>query len=167
MTPLHLDAQSVRSQIERLKLLFPELAEDAETFADILEGETELHEILTRLVHEERDIDSFIAAINIREEQLVERRQRFSRKKEALRTLMTSLLEAGSQTKIMLPEATLSIATRPGRPIVHDEAILPDQFCRVKRSPDLTAIKQEIDAGRAVPGVSMSNGSTSLTIRVK
>lgn len=167
MSAVFIDVGFVRAQVERLKLDFPEIADDAELYADMLEGSTDLHEILTRLVREERDAASFAEAVKAQEDDLCSRRHRFVTKQEALRSFMQSLLETAQQQKIVLPEATLSLATRGPRPVVNNEAVIPDALCKFKRSPDMAAIKTELDAGRAVPGVHLSNGATSISIRVK
>ena len=50
------------------------------------------------------------------------------------------------------------------KPVVVDENLLPDELCRVTRKPDMAAIKQ---LNELIPGVTMDNGGTSLTIRRK
>lgn len=66
-----------------------------------------------------------------------------------------------------LTEATLSTRFIPPAPVVADPSALPDDCVRIERKPDMAAIKAAIDAKRDVPGVVMSNGKTSLTIRTK
>ena len=74
---------------------------------------------------------------------------------------------AGIDGKI-LPEATISI--RKGQPQLvgeADPASLPDELCKISRDVDRAKVKEELRAGRDVPGFSLSNGAPSLTIRVK
>lgn len=167
MSAAFIEARFVRSAIERLKLDYPEMAEDAELFADMLEGSTDLHKLLTRLLREERDAATFADAVETQQDNLQVRRNRFVSRQEAIRSLMQALLETAQQTKIVLPEGTISLSNRPPRPVVDDEAAVPSDLCRVKRVPNMVAIRAQLDAGNAVPGVHLSNGSTSISIRVK
>lgn len=167
MNRLRIDAQAVRQDIERLKLDYPELADDVQLLADTCEGETELHPVLIRLVREQRDAGAFADAITEQERALAERRGRFLRRQDMHRSLILSLLQAAGLPKVVLPEATLTVSNLAPKPIVDDEAAVPDELCRFRRSPNMSAIKAAINAGRHVPGVHMNNGGTTLTIRTK
>jgi hypothetical protein len=167
MTRLLIDAQFVRGQIERLKVAFPELVEDADFLADMVEAETALDIVVTKLFREQRDAGAFANAVREQEKELAERRSRFERRQEMDRSLILSLMQSANMTKLMLAEATLSISTLPPKPIVDDEASVPDELCNFNRWPNMAAIKAAVKAGENVPGVHMSNGGTTLTIRIK
>jgi hypothetical protein len=47
------------------------------------------------------------------------------------------------------------------------EEALPDQFCKFVRKPDMKLIEDALERGESVPGVVMSNGGASLTVRRK
>lgn len=83
-----------------------------------------------------------------------------------MRVLAQRIMEAGDIRKLELPEATLSIRVVPPSLVITDEASLPDWAWRVKREPDKAAIKDRMKAGDFVPGVEMSNGGTTLSVRV-
>jgi phage host-nuclease inhibitor protein Gam len=51
--------------------------------------------------------------------------------------------------------------------VITDPQAVPDQFVRIKREPDKTAIGAALASGNAVPGADMRNGAPSLTIRTK
>jgi hypothetical protein len=167
MNRLPLDVQSVRQQIERLLLDYPELSEDVQLLADMIEGETELHNLLTRLVRSSNDAGAYADAIKEQERALAARRGRFERREEMHRALILSLMQTANLPKVVLPEATLSITNVAPKPIVDDETQVPDELCRFNRWPDMAAIKAAVKGGETVPGVHMSNGGTTLTIRVK
>jgi hypothetical protein len=167
MNRLPLDVQSVRQHIEHLKLLYPELADDVQLLADTLEGETDLHYVLVNLVREQREAGAYADAIRAQEKELAERRGRFERRRDMHRSLMLSLLQTAGLPKVVLPEATLSVTNVAPKPIVDDEASVPDELCNFNRWPNMSAIKAAVKAGERVPGVHMSNGGTTLTIRIK
>jgi hypothetical protein len=71
-------------------------------------------------------------------------------------------------TKLPLPEATLSLRTLKPSPKVVDEEAVPDELCKFVRKPDMEKIKEAVDAHPELPpGVIMSNGGASLTVRRK
>jgi len=167
MNRLPLDVQSVRQHIERLLLAYPELADDVQLLADMIEGETELHSVLTDLVLSATEAGTYADAIKAHERMLAERRGRWERRAAMHRALILSLLQSANMTKLVLPEATLSVSNLAPKPIVDDETQVPDELCTFNRWPNLSAIKAAVKAGEDVPGVHMSNGGTTLTIRVK
>lgn len=164
---MYADIQALRSTMDALFLEFPELAEDEQFRADVLEGETNIQDVLTRLVNVSRDAETMAEAVKARKQEIGERQNRFERKAEAARKLILSVMEKADLPKIQLTEATLSMRVLPPAPIVQDADALPDNCVRIERKPDMKAIKAELEGGREVPGIAMSNGRPSLTIRTK
>lgn len=146
---------------------FPELADDEVLRADTFSGETNIEELLTQIVSMANDAAAMATAIKGRISDLVDRKTRFECREEAMRDLAQQLMERADLKKVTLPEATLSLSYRAPAPIVTDEAQIPDDYCKFKRSPDMTAIKAVLAAGGEVDGVAMGNGKTVLTIRTK
>ncbi|MDH0125446.1 siphovirus Gp157 family protein [Brucella intermedia GD04153] len=143
----------------------PELAEDDELRADTIEGETDAYRVLGKIVAIERDANSMLLAIGERAKELAARKDRYARRKDAMRALLLRLLKAADLTKVSLPEATVSIGKgRAGVEIV-DESLLPDNVVKLKREPDKTAIKAALDAGEDVPGAVLREGQPTLTVR--
>jgi len=158
-------AEIVRTQIAAVLSEFPELADDEGLRADTLEGETDLHELLTVIEDLEAEAGDMCAAITEREAVLADRRRRFERKRQAMRMLALRVMEVGSVRQVTLPTATLPVLHGRLRPHVTDEAVLPDEFWRISRSPDLKAIGTAVADGLTVPGVTVTNGASSLAIR--
>lgn len=159
-------AQVVRNQIERLKLLYPEMSEDAELLADMLEGATEFREVMTRLVKSERDTKAIMAAIKAQEDELTMRRARYEMRGIAARKMMHSLMEVADVRRLELPTATVSIAAGRKSCIVTNEAQLPERFVKVERMPKKADITKALLAGEDVPGAALSNGPETLMVRV-
>lgn len=141
--------------------------EDEQLKADTLEGETDLYELSRFLLGRIEDDEGSVLALK---EQIGDRQARKSaaeRRIERRREVIKALLDCAQLDKLTLPEATLSVRAVPPKAIVTDEAAVPEALCRIKRAPDMAAIKAEVEAGRAVPGVTFDNGGTSLTVRRK
>ena len=161
------EARFVQAQIGTLLGHHPELSEDMEALALSLESETDLHELLSRLLDAEREAAAMDKAISARLVDLSDRRERYRRTKEACRALMMSLIEQAGMSKVALPEATLSLRHNPPQPRVTDINALPAVCTRVEIKPDMGAIKNACAAGEMPPGVTMGNGSVSLAVRVR
>lgn len=165
---MRLDPFVVRQQIANLKVSHPDLVEDDEAWALSLESETELDEMLTRIVRRIEDAKALALGTKDRYEELKARKERFEARVEALRGLAFKLMEAANVRSRELPEATLSL--RNGQPQIvgdADPATLPDDLCKISRTPDRTAIKDALKAGQTVPGFNLSNSQPSLSIRIK
>ena len=162
-----LEARFVLQRIDALKASYPDIAEDMEALEMSLESETDLHELLSRLLAAERDAKAMEADIAERLEALGARRARYKRKKEAHRALMLALIEHAGVPKVVLPEATLSLCNKPPQPRVVDMDALPNVCVRIKKEADMGAIRNACAAGEMPSGVVMGNGSTSLTVRVR
>ena len=165
MTRLALDVARVRSMVAGLVAAHPELADDDTLRADVIEGATDAHDILERLVAEEADAATMADAIGKRIAAMTDRRRRYDAKVAALRSLILDVLDAADLPKVVLPDATLSVTRGRLTPHVADADALPDEFVRVKREPDKRAIAEAVKAGTTPPGVVIANGSPSLTIR--
>lgn len=148
-------------------MLRDELLEDERFYLDTLEGETDLYELTRRLLEQIEQDEGTAAILASQIEDRAARKKRAEERVKANRTGIMALLECANLDKLTLPEATLSLRRVPPKAIVTDEASVPDEFTKVIRKPDMAAIKAEVEAGRAVSGVSFDNGSMSLTVRRK
>jgi hypothetical protein len=158
----------VRQQIENLKVSHPELTEDDEAWLASLESETKFEELVTQLVRRIDDSKALAEGTAGRLTELQERKARMLHRMESLRNLLFKLMESAELAKLELPEATISV--RKGTPQLigeADPASLPDELCKISRSPDRTAIKDALKTGKEVPGFSLSNATPSLSIRIK
>lgn len=158
------DVTVLEREFADLVAAYPELDEDEELRADTIEGETEAYRVLGRIVAIERDANSMIAAIAERAKELAARKDRYTRRKDAMRALLLRLLKAADLTKVSLPEATVSMGKgRAGVEIV-DEALLPDNVVKMKREPDKKLIAELLAQGD-VPGAVLRVGSETITVR--
>jgi hypothetical protein len=163
-----LNPNAMRLQIENIKLIYPELLQDDQAWSATLESETDFHELLTDIVRRIEDCKALASGTKDRLEELATRKQRFEHNIETFRTILFNLMQAAELTKLVLPEATLSI--RAGQPqLIGDndaEALLPE-FRKVSVTPNREAIKEALKAGETVPGFSLSNATPTISIRIK
>lgn len=146
---------------------FPELAEDEQALADTLDGETALSDAVASLIRSAREDEAFEeAGAKIAAEQR-ERASRYGQRAMKRRDAALALMQAAGLSKIERPDFTVSVGKGRGKVIIKDEALIPDVFFRVKRSPDLTAIANAFKANETVLGAEMSNAEPTLTVRTK
>ena len=163
-----LDPRLVRQQIENLKIAHPELLEDDEAWIATLESETSFEDLLTSVVRRIEDTKALVIGTKDRFEELKSRKDRFEHRVDTLRNLAFKIMQAAELAKCELPEATLSL--RAGTQQLIGDANpkeLPDEFCKISRDLNRTAIKLALKTGLTVPGFELSNSPPSLTIRIK
>jgi hypothetical protein len=165
---VQLNPTAIRQQIENLKLIHPELQEDDESWQMSLESETDLHDLLTNIVHKIDDAKALVIGTRDRFEELKARKERFEHRIDALRDLAFKLMQSADISKIELPEATLSIRNGQQQLVGDaDPKALPDEFCKISRDLNKTAIKDALKAGKEILGFQLSNAQPTISIRVK
>jgi Siphovirus Gp157 len=164
-----LNPQVVKQQIENLKLNHIEfIGDDEEAWLSALESETEFKELITTIVRRLEDYKALTIGTKDRLEELEARKRRFENRVDGLRDLIFKLMESAELPKLELPEATLSIRNVPPSVVITDEENLPDIACKFIRKPDLKKIKELLtDDTGYVAGATMSNGSRTISIRIK
>lgn len=164
---LHIDAVSVQNAISDLSAQFPELVEDDDLRADMFEGETNLHEIVSRALDERQSAMEMVTGIKDRASNLSSRKARYERKADAMKSLIKRLMGAADLPKLELPEATISVTKGRVSVDVVDADQLPQGFYAIQRKPDSKAIKAAIEGGDDIPGAKLVTGDSGLTIRTK
>lgn len=143
--------------------------EDAATFWDTLDGETDVLDALDVALSAKLHDDAMVDAIKAAEADLRARRSRVEMRAEATRRVLGQMLAAAGAKSVERPRGTVSI--RPGSVSVNitDADAIPSQLCTVKTvtSPDKKAIKAQIDAGETVPGAEIVRGADIVSVRVK
>jgi hypothetical protein len=168
-TPMsdRLNPEIIRRAIDALRVTHPEIAADEEAWLLALESETDTIECFDRIVDEISDAEDRADSIARRIERIKERRQRFVRRGEAMRSLAFKLMQHINLPKLVLDEATLSIRNGPRKVIITDETALPDNCWRIKREPALDQIRKLINSGETVNGAELSNAEPVLSVHTK
>lgn len=164
---MHLDPNMIRQQIANLLLQFPELQEDDQLRADMIEGETEAFEFLRTVERKRQDAATLAGAVASNIAELELRKERFERREQAMRKLAFDIMQAANIRKAELAEATLSVANGQPRVMISDITQLPSDLFRIIKEPNKAEIKKRLDAGQDVPGACFSNSQPHLSIRTK
>jgi hypothetical protein len=124
---------------------------DEELFADMMEGETDVHGYVQKL-HDSRSEDQErIVGLKARMEELTARRRRYEAREAATKAAIGKVLRVARLPKIELPECTYSV--RDGNPVLRvvDPEAVPDELQRIKREPDKPAINKQFDGAAELP----------------
>lgn len=170
-------------------------AGDVDFIRDTIEGETKLHEQIAALVASIAEDEALADGVKALVDNLGARKRRFEGRAELKRTLVASAMEIGELKKIETPAGTVSLKPVPPKLVPTEEAEIPSQFWKAgdptldrkalgdalkARAAALSDAQKIEDAEeRAVaiaaaeaahppiPGATLSNGSTTISIRSK
>lgn len=133
------------------EMLAPMCDGDEQLFADMMEGETDLHSVARR-IHEiiARDTETLVG-IKDRKEAIAEREARIKARVAAGKDAIGKLLRAAHLKKLELPEVTYSV--RDGKPKLEiaDANAVPAVFQRATYAPDKTAINEAFEDSDDLP----------------
>lgn len=131
-------------------------------------SETVTQEFIESYVGQIIELETLQEAIAARIKSLNERKIRIENAIKRQRTFILGAMQAINMKKIILPEATISIAVMPEHLIITDESIVPEDYWRVKRTINKERLNRAMKAGIIPPGTSLSNDrSATLIIRRK
>lgn len=103
------------------------------------------------------------AALKQEEQRLAERRRLNDAKIERMKTYLHDMLEDAQLDRVKGLKYTIGFR-KSEKVAVTDVDALPERFLRVKREPNLTALKEALKAGQAFDGVSLTTNK-NLSIR--
>lgn len=160
-------AAEYRRQREALLVQFPELVDDDAALADTLEGISHAPDLIAKFIRDARADEAMTSALGAMIKDMHERKQRLAMRADRRRLAAQRLMEACQMRKLEMPDFSAHIRNVPGKVEIDDEALLPDELCRVVREPDKAKIKEAL-VSRDVPGAHMGNGGgETLSIRTK
>jgi hypothetical protein len=167
-------ADRISREIEAAKALKASLgvdAEDAELLADMVEGETSLFELLTRVLDAIEREDELINGIAAREAQLKERKERIRYRQAGLKAKVEQAILIFGE-KVELPEATLYLSKRGPKLLITDEAAIPSQFWKrgdptLDKAGLLAHLKKLQPGDEPLPGCELEPSPDTLNIRKK
>jgi hypothetical protein len=163
-------ADLTKIQVEMVMLhLRDQFEEDEQLKLDTLEGETDLFELVGKLLDRIEGEDGTIAALS---EQIGDRQARKLRatgRKDAYREAVMSLMQCAQLEKLTLPEATLSLRDTAAKLAVNDADAVPEEYSVQSWKPSMDAIKAafSVDTEELPNWLRVEPAKPSLTIRRK
>jgi len=143
------------------------VGDDEDCFLDTLDGETDAMDVLGKLIQERQEIQANEVAVKALAKTYQERAAKLNAKADAISQTIGHLLDAIGSKKVAHPLATVSRTKARQSVLVTNPEEIPTQLTKTKRSPDLAAIKKQLEAGEFVPGAEIKLGNPGVTVRVK
>jgi len=165
---------NILRQTEAAKTLLRSIAEDgcedSALSSDMIEGETGLFEAVESALSEIDECEVLIAGLKEKEKAFADRRRSIEVRAERIRAMIEQAMLATEQHSMRLPTATISLREiKPGI-VVLNEADIPARFWIEQERPapklDKKALSEAIKIEQ-IPGVTLDNGSISLSVRRK
>lgn len=170
--PVATAARIVAELRERLKAEYG-LTEGDDALEDILEGATELPEMLAMMARDAVQAEAYAEATKGRIKLMTERKANLERRSDKLRAAIAWALSEAGWKKIprdALPEMG-AVTVSPGRSkaVVDNEDDLPAMFYRFRtiRLINMEDLGDWLREGNRCPGAHLSNPQPTLTIRSK
>jgi hypothetical protein len=150
-----------------VSLIEAQIPRDDPHFDEIVASECDVVDRMKRLIRAAREKEVMVKAMREMEHDLKERRTRFE---EAALTLRAQVVWGMSELglkRLVAPDFNVSLS--PGKPSVKvlNEALLPDELCRVRREPSLTAIREHLEGGGLLEGATLGNPVPVLRVMVR
>lgn len=169
------EAETLSREVEALAALKETLQEalngDPDFLLDVIEGETNLLEVLDMMALADLHDDVLVAGIKDAQATLKERRDRIEARKAIRRALMERTILMLDRKKLERPTATFTLADIKPKPVIEDESQIPSRFWVEQPPPppklDKDALEAALAGGEEVSGARLDNGSVRLTIRRK
>src|SRR5581483_1960159 len=156
--------EQAKIALHHLLVTHPELGEDDVLRLDMIEGSTNVMELLDKLIEADREIAGLEEGLEAVIERFVTRKQRFAVNRLGIRKLAMQLMEAADLKTVKRPAGTISIAAGRPKVVITDESLLPSPLIRIKHEPNKEAILAALKDGRAIPGATLSNAEPTLRI---
>jgi hypothetical protein len=162
---LHIQGEAARALLLNIRDV---VEDDAEMIETAVEGETNLKEAISAAVDRIEECKAHALALESREKNLSDRRQRFLDQAERLKASILVAMGHAEMRKLELPQATLSIRALSAKAQITDESLIPSKFWKPQDPKlDKKAVLDALKAKEAVPGAELSNGGETLSIGSK
>ena len=140
------------NEIARIAELLGALCDGDEVlFADMMEGESPAHDIISRIADAVALDQERLTGIKERAADIATRKARYETRIDAGKRAIGAVLRAAGLAKVELPEATWSVRDGKAKLIVIDPEAVPFDMTRVKQEPDKIAINAAYENAAALP----------------
>lgn len=144
-----------------------DLAQGDELFIrDSLEGETDLDGLVSTLVHAIGEDEAHAVGLKAYQDQISQRVALYGERAEFKRRLLVQALEISGRPTIETDGGTVTLRPVAPKVVEGEIADIPAEFWQPQPPKlDRRALLAALKEGRDVPGASLSNGGTTISIR--
>lgn len=163
MTTYH-QLRTAKQLADILRAEFPDALD--EDLAAAIDGEMNVSEAIAAVIRMSDETSAYENALRQRINEMEVRKDRLSQKVDKLREIARAAMESCGIRKIEREDFTASlVASRPKVIVTDMEKIPHDYLVPQAPKPSLVRIGEDLKAGKTVPGATLGNPGTHLTIR--
>lgn len=160
---LYRETQAAQALLANLKDI---IGEDTQFAADIVEGETHLHEAIDRAVQLLVDDTAAVTGLTQMIDGLTDRRERLQARIAIVRTALAIAMDQAGRKTYPHAAVTITLKAVPPSVMVTDEAAIPAQYFKPKDPVlDKRALLTDLKAKKTIPGCTLSNGGNTLQLK--
>lgn len=174
---MHIDpqiSQDLHQQTEAAKTLLDHLRDliggDEDVAADIVEGQTDLHETMQKAVFLVTQDETHMEAIDEHIKKLKDRKERLAQRAKMTRVAIAVAMQVAAKKSFPTPIGTVSRKATPVSVEITNEAEIPSRFWvtgdpKLSKKDLLSALK-DLKEGETIPGAKLSEPGETISIRV-
>lgn len=151
-------AERFRAWFEEIEALDGEVTDLHAVELSELEGD--LREKVEACAVFMRSQDAQAAAIGEEIKRLQARKRACEAAEERVRQALIATMVATGQTKVKTALFSVSVRDSQGEVVVSDEALVPDEYFRVKRELSRSAMREALKGGAEIPGAELRINKT-------
>jgi hypothetical protein len=160
-----IDLRNIRAAAE---MLAPMCDGDEDLLHDMMDGETDIVRIVSRLHEQVARDGELLLGIKDRKAALLDREQRIAARQDAFKRHIGMMLRAAHLTKLELPEVTYSVREGSPKLVIVDPDAVPAEWCRTKAEPDKAKINEAFANAETLPNwLTVSEAKDIVTARTK
>jgi len=163
---MDLHQTQIESECQMLLRNYPELQDDEQLRADMLEGSTDLYHHIRKLLILSNEAAAHLRGLREYRNAIATRIDRLNCKYDIFRSFVQRLMILCNLSRISLDIGTVTIQSGgQRRVIITDINALPDSLVRIERIPNKEEIRKLLTEGKHVPGAELSNKEPHLVVR--
>lgn len=161
------NAITIHNEIKRRIAEAYNLDDDDPALIDTLDGESDLKEMIAKILWEAEEVDAQVVAINALQTKLDSRIERLVNRKNRLRDTAKWAMQEADIKKIEAPHLTASLRAGTQGVQITNADDLPDDLCTIKvdRKPNKAAIKEALKSGTSLSCAYLTNPEPVLMVR--
>ena len=129
---------------------------------------TDLTDRLAKILRSSLDDKALVTALNAREADMRERRERFETRAQKKRDLVFNFMERAEIKKIAVPDFTANLrASRPNMVVVTESEIPKHYWISQDPKLDRKKMRDALKVGNEIPGAALTNAPPTLTVKTK
>lgn len=156
------EGHNAAALVEQISML---AGEDAELIADMIEGQTDLLEVIEAALARTLALEELIEGCASAIDKARERKDRFAKQREHLRTAIAAAMDGAGMKRHETALATLSLRATPPKCEIVDESLIPTAYLRTEVTVAKADLLKALKAGEQVPGAVLAEGSVALNVR--